>query len=130
MLETVREFALEQLAASGEEAEVHGAHAAYFLALAERAAPLLSWRQQQTWLERLQVEHANLRVALARLEQTGDVNTRCGWPRALWRFWHRRGYWQEGRGWLVRLLALAKAVDDVELTVRAMALTGAGWLAH
>ena len=35
-----------------------------------------------------------------------------------------------GAGWLVRLLALPEAVDDVELTVRAMALTGAGWLAH
>src|SRR5829696_7338996 len=130
MLETVREFALEQLAASSEEAAAHSAHAAYFLALAERAAPLLSGEQQQAWLERLQVEHANLRVALARSEHTGDVNSALRLAGALWRFWHRRGYWQEGRGWLVRLLALAEAVDDVELTVRAMALAGAGWLAH
>jgi predicted ATPase/DNA-binding CsgD family transcriptional regulator len=130
MLETVREFALEQLAATGEEVAVHSAHAAYFLALAERAAPLLSGEQQHAWLERLQVEHANLRVALARSEQTGDVNSALRMAAALWRFWQRRGYWQEGRGWLVRLLALPEAVDDVELTVRAMALTGAGWLAH
>jgi predicted ATPase/DNA-binding CsgD family transcriptional regulator len=130
MLETVREFALEQLAASGEEAAVHSAHAAYFLALAERAAPLLSTEHQQVWLERLRVEYANLRVVLARSEQTGDVNSALRLTAALWPFWHRRGYWEEGRGWLVRLLALAAPVDDVELTVRAMALTGAGWLAH
>jgi predicted ATPase/DNA-binding CsgD family transcriptional regulator len=128
MLETVREFALEQLATSGGAAQ--GAHAAYFLALAERAAPLLSTEHQQAWLARLQGEHANLRVALAWSEQTGDVNSGLRLAAALWRFWLRRGYWREGRGWLVRLLALAEAVDDVELTVRAMALTGAGWLAH
>jgi predicted ATPase/DNA-binding CsgD family transcriptional regulator len=130
MLETVREFALEQLAASGEEAAVHSAHAAYFLALAERAAPLLAGEQQQAWLGHLQVEHANLRVALARSEHTGDVNGALRLAAALWPFWHRRGYWEEGRGWLARLLALAAPVDDVERTVRAMALTGAGWLAH
>jgi predicted ATPase/DNA-binding CsgD family transcriptional regulator len=130
MLETVREFALEQLAASGDEAAIHSAHATYFLSLAERAAPQLSGEQQQAWLERLQIEHANLRVVLARSEQTGDVNSALRLTAALWPFWHRRGYWREGRGWLVRLLTLAEAVDDVELTVRAMALTGAGWLAH
>jgi predicted ATPase len=130
MLETVREFALEQLAASGEEEAVHNAHAAYFLALAERAAPLLHGAQQQEWLERLQVEHANLRIVLARSEESGDVTSALRLAAALWRFWHRRGYWREGRGWLVRLLALSEAVADVELTVRATALTGAGWLAH
>ena len=130
MLETVREFALEQLALSGEEEEIQAAHTTYFLALAERAAPLLSTEHQQVWLERLRVEYANLRVALARSEQTGDVNSALRLTAALWPFWHRRGYWEEGRGWLARLLALAAPVDDVELTIRAMALTGAGWLAH
>ena len=130
MLETVREFALEQLATSGEAVAVQGAHAAYFLALAERAAPLLSTEHQQVWLERLRAEYANLRVVLARLEQMGDVNSALRLAAALWRFWLRRGYWEEGRSWLVRLLTLAEAGDDVELTVRAMALSGAGWLAH
>ena len=130
MLETVREFALEQLAISGEEDEIQSAHAAYFLALAERAAPQLYTEQQQAWLERLQAEHANLRVVLVRSEQRGNVDRALRLTAALWRFWHRRGYWQEGRSWLTRLLKLAEAGDDVELTVRAMALAGAGWLAH
>jgi predicted ATPase len=100
MLETVREFALAQLAASGEEESLRDAHAAYFLDLAERAAPLLHGKGQQRWLERLQAEQANLRLALARWERRGDVSAALRMAAALWRFWHRRGYWEEGRGWL------------------------------
>ena len=130
MLETVREFALDQLVRSGKEAAIHHAHAAYFLALAERAAPQLSTKHEQAWLERLHAEHANLRVVLARSEQRGDVDGALRLAAALWRFWHRRGYWEEGRGWLVRLLTHAMSVDDVAPTTWAAALTGAGWLAH
>ncbi len=130
MLETVREFALEHLVTSGELTAVQDAHAAYFLALAERAAPQLSTEHQQTWLKRLQAEQANLRIVLARSEWGGDVNAALRLTAALWRFWHRRGYWEEGRGWLTRLLERAEAVDEVDLATRARALTGAGWLAH
>jgi non-specific serine/threonine protein kinase len=130
MLETVREFALEQLVASGDEEAVQGAHAAYFLDLAERAAPQLRTELQQAWLARLQAEHANLREVLARAEQSGDVTYALRLAAALWRFWHRRGYWAEGLSWLNRLLALAASVDDVDVPTRARALTGAGWLAH
>jgi predicted ATPase/DNA-binding CsgD family transcriptional regulator len=130
MLETVREFALEQLVASGEEEVVQDAHEAYFLALAERAAPQLHTEHQQAWLERLQLEHANLREVLVRAEQSGNVCCALRLAAALWRFWHRRGYWAEGLSWLNRLLALAAPVDDMDLATRARALTGAGWLAH
>ena len=130
MLETVREFALEKLVASGDEEAVQDAHATYFLALAERAAPLLHTEQQQEWLTRLQTEHANLREVLARSEQRHDVACALRLAAALWRFWHRRGFWAEGLSWLNRLLALAVPLDDVDLATRAKALTGAGWLAH
>jgi predicted ATPase/DNA-binding CsgD family transcriptional regulator len=130
MLEMVREFALEQLETSGEAATVHGAHAAYYLALAERAAPLLHTEHQQAWLERLQVEHANLRDVLARAEQSGNICCALRLAAALWRFWHRRGYWAEGLSWLNRLLTLSAATGDVDPATRAKALTGAGWLAH
>jgi predicted ATPase/DNA-binding CsgD family transcriptional regulator len=130
MLETIREFALEQLLASGEATAVEAAHTAYFLTLAERAAPQLYTEQQQTWLERLQSEHANLRIVLARSERNGDVECALRLAAALWRFWHRRGYWEEGRNWLVRLLTHARHRDDVGPTTWAAALTGVGWLAH
>jgi DNA-binding CsgD family transcriptional regulator/tetratricopeptide (TPR) repeat protein len=130
MLETVREFALEQLAASWEAADVHAAHAAYFLALAERAAAELHSERQRTWLDRLQAEHANLRSVLVWSEQRGDVNGALRMAVALWRFWQQRGYWDEGRRWLVRLLTHGPAGDTLEPTIWAEALTGAVWLAH
>src|SRR5215213_461795 len=130
MLETVREFALEQLETSGEATTVQAAHQSYFLALAERAAPQLHTEHQQAWLSRLQIEHANLREVLARAAQSGNVCCALRLAAALWRFWHRRGYWAEGLSWLNRLLALASRIDDADLATRARALTGAGWLAH
>ena len=130
MLETVREFALEHLAASGEELVIHDAHAAYFLALAERAALQFHTERQQLWQDRLEAEHANLRSVLTWLEQRGDVDRALRLSVALWRFWQRRGYWEEGRGWLIRLLNLAATSDAVEPATWAAALTGAVWLAH
>jgi predicted ATPase len=130
MLETVREFALEQLVAGGEDATAQNAHSAYFLALAEQAAPRLYTEQQQAWLERLQVEHANLREVLARGQQGRDMALALRLAASLWRFWHRRGYWAEGLGWLHRLLTLAAAAEEIDPGARSSALAGAGWLAH
>jgi len=74
MLETVREFALEQLVESGEDDAVRAAHAAYFLALAELAAPQLYTEHQQMWLERLHAEQANLRLVLAWSEKNSGAS--------------------------------------------------------
>lgn len=130
MLETVREFAIEQLAAHAESAAVHDAHAEYFLALAERAAPRLQSEQQEQWLERLQIEHANFREVLVRAEQRQDSDCALCLAAALWRFWHRRGYWAEGLGWLTQLLSQTSSTARPDLRVRARALTAAAWLAH
>jgi predicted ATPase/DNA-binding CsgD family transcriptional regulator len=130
LLATVREFALEQLAARGEADAIQAAHAAYFLALAERTAPLLRTERQQAGLARLQAEQPNLRAALAWSAEAGDIETALRLVAALWRFWHRRGLWEEGRGWLTRVLGLAAACPDADPVARARALLGAGWLAH
>jgi predicted ATPase/DNA-binding XRE family transcriptional regulator len=126
MLETVREFALERLEASGAAQDLCRAHAAYFLALAERVAPELSGPDQARWLDLLETEHDNLRAALAwGLEQPGDFALRLAG--ALWGFWLIRGHLHEGRTWLERGLERA---PDAPPGVVAKALDSAGVFAH
>jgi predicted ATPase/DNA-binding CsgD family transcriptional regulator len=114
MLETIRDYGLEQLAASGDEALVRGAHAAWYLDLAEQAAPFWYTGEQGWWAARLDAEHDNLRAALVWLAQTGDTATGvrlAGW--LAW-FWFYRNHWAEGRGWLERALAWSAGTRTIE----------------
>ena len=109
MLETIREYAAERLAASGEAESAVQAHAAYFLAFAERwqAEPSLPGDRRR--LDRLDAEHANLRAALGWLAETGaeaDVARLAG---ALAWFWFIRGYLRDGLTWLGRVRTPAAA---------------------
>jgi non-specific serine/threonine protein kinase len=126
MLETVREFGLERLAASGEEAAVRQAHAAHCLALAETAQPKLTGPEQGVWLARLDAEYPNLRAALKWLHASGDAERGLRLAVALSWFWGVRGSLGEGRDWLERGLAGDGAVSPA---VRARALNEAGRLA-
>jgi DNA-binding CsgD family transcriptional regulator len=103
MLETIREYAVERLAASGEAEATHRVHAAWFLDLAERAQPELTKPNAGAWLDRLDREDNNLRVALAWLE-LDDLPGFLRLAAALGRFWDYRGQLTEGRGWLARAL--------------------------
>jgi predicted ATPase/class 3 adenylate cyclase/tRNA A-37 threonylcarbamoyl transferase component Bud32 len=129
MLETIREYGLEVLAASGEEEMARQAHAAYYLALAEEAEPEYGGPQQVVWLERLEREHDNLRAALgwsvgsAEVEQRKEIALRL--VGALVHFWAVRGHISEGYTWLERGLANS---DTVPSFVHINALSGAGWL--
>jgi predicted ATPase/class 3 adenylate cyclase/DNA-binding CsgD family transcriptional regulator len=112
MLETIREYALEALEMSGEMEDTRRAHAAYYLRLAEEAAPELIGPQQTVWLERLEREHENLRAALqCALNQAGDEEARPSHEMALRLsaalrlFWFGRGHLSEGRTFLERALA-------------------------
>ncbi|HSH77284.1 MAG TPA: tetratricopeptide repeat protein, partial [Herpetosiphonaceae bacterium] len=110
-LETVREFAVEQLEASGEAVELRRRHAQYFVSLAEMAARELPRNTQQvSAFARLQVEHDNLRAALqwALDQQEAELAARLG--AALGEFWIRRGNLAEGRRWLEA--ALTSCADD------------------
>jgi predicted ATPase/DNA-binding CsgD family transcriptional regulator len=130
MLETVREFALEQLAESGEEPVVRERHASAFLALAERAEPELMMARQLMWFTRLAEEQDNLRASLTWFHEVGGTRQELRLAGALSRFWLRHGDWQEGRTRLEAVLGLPAARDAAVLAERAKALTGAGWLAH
>ena len=106
MLETIREYGLERLAASGDAEAVNDGHARFYLNLAEEAAPKLTGPRQQEWLQRLEREQDNMRVAL-RWTQERDLVSALRIASALYRFWETRGYAVEGRRWLDGLLARA-----------------------
>jgi non-specific serine/threonine protein kinase len=122
---------MEQLAASGELPLAQDAHAVYYANEAEAAARALTGADQRVWLDRLEHDHANMRVALrwARDSQNHPLALRLA--AALWRFWYVHGYLSEGRGWLTSLLSQTAGIrgDDALLTARARALAGAATLA-
>jgi predicted ATPase len=129
MLETIREYATEQLAASGEEEALQERHAQYFLRLAEEAEPhLYRPAERDSWLERLEPEDANLRVALAWCQASQDrVETGLRLAGALTWYWFFRGSPHEGRTWLEAMLARSASSD--RNVARCKALYGAGLLA-
>lgn len=131
MLETIREYGLECLAASGEANAVAAAHARYYVGLAEQAEPQLTGRTQRAWLQRLDLEHDNLRAALRWSLDHGRADLALRLSGSLWRFWLGRGFLSEGRSWLEASfepkLRLAEPVPE-QLVARA--LNAAGVLAH
>lgn len=134
MLETIREYGLEQLAASGELPQAQDAHASYYVELAEEAARALTGAEQGAWLERLEREHDNMRVALRWARDSHDDLLALRLAAALWRFWYVHGYLSEGRTWLTRLLeqtarAQRNGASGALQVARARALAGAATLA-
>lgn len=128
MLETIREYGLECLTASGEMEVIRRAHALYYLALAEAAEPELIGTNEKSWLERLEQGHQNLRAALdwaAECRSEGaEIALRLAG--ALWRFWWVRGHLSEGRNFLERALNRSETVKP---SLRAKALNATGMLA-
>ncbi|MFL5734618.1 MAG: tetratricopeptide repeat protein [Chloroflexia bacterium] len=129
MLETIREYGLDQLEESGEKDAVAERHAAYYLDLAERAEPELRGPRQAAWLDALEVERDNLRAALRRLEETGAASDALRMAGLLGWFWFRRGYISEGRERLSGALTRAEAAGLGRTAAMAKALAAAGRLA-
>ncbi|HMA34200.1 MAG TPA: tetratricopeptide repeat protein, partial [Chloroflexia bacterium] len=127
MLETIHEYAREQLATRGELDTVRQQHAAYYLALAEQAEPELTGPQQRAWLNRLEDAHGNFRAALAWALEQGQAELALRLGGALRRLWDKHGHLSEGRRWLVAALALDRQAAPA---ARAKALNGAGSLAR
>jgi predicted ATPase len=129
MLESVREFGRERQAASGETSAARAAHAHWYQQLAAQAAAELIGPRQREWLVRLDLEHANLRLALDWLESEDDIGPALTLAADLMLFWWYRGLYAEGRARLSALLALpaarrdprawAAAMDSLGLLVRA-----------
>src|SRR5206468_4300698 len=133
-----RQYAWEQLSATGDVPELRDRHLDWHLDFAERARAELLGPDQKEWLDRLDTEHDNLRAAL-QWSQTGvrDGSSALQLGVALWRFWYVRGYLSEGRRWLAAALDLGQDsyADSRDghaqpPSLRARALYGAGVLAR
>ncbi|HEY6146150.1 MAG TPA: tetratricopeptide repeat protein, partial [Thermoanaerobaculia bacterium] len=135
LLETIREYALERLASSGEAPPTRRAHAAYCVVLAEdeaadRAAGIglaggpSGAAESPGWLDRLEREHDNFRAALAWAIETGQADWGLRLGVALFQFWEEREYLTQGREWLRALLKLPGAAERNRLRARALFAAG------
>ena len=139
MLHVVREFAVEQLEASGEAEAMRRAHAHYVLAFAEEAEPGLRGPDDAMWMKRVEREVGDVRAALewARSAREAELGLRLA--TALWRFWFEAGYLSEGQQSVETLLALSgessassapsPPASVIPTWLRARALTTSGMLA-
>jgi predicted ATPase/Tfp pilus assembly protein PilF len=115
MLETIREFASERLDELADSQLLRDRHAAWYVALGERARPELRARGAREWLDRLDAEHANVRASLDHLLESGDADGALRLSGAIWLYWQTRGHWTEGRRFLAAAVAFGEGLDPERL---------------
>jgi predicted ATPase len=120
MLQVIREYAAEKLAASPDGGPVAGRHAAHVLEFVERAEPQLLRADLRRWQRRLRREQENLRIALRWAIEHREATAGQRMAGALWRYWHYWGELREARQWLESVLEL----PDGAAAARATALIG------
>jgi predicted ATPase/DNA-binding SARP family transcriptional activator len=126
MLETIREYAAERLAQSGETDTVEPRFAAWALQFAEKAEPKLYGPEQQAWFAGIDAEYDNLRAALAWMRGQGSGASALRLAGALGWFWFRRGRFSEGQHWLE--LSRSTAGRETAPVIRARAAYYLGWI--
>jgi non-specific serine/threonine protein kinase len=128
MLESMRAFGREQLAAQGEADAAGAAHARYFLAFAEALHPnrIAPRERVDERVQRLEAELGNVRAALTWFAEHGETEELLRMAAALAAFWHLRTHFREGRHWLE--FALSRTTDTSTLA-RGKALAGLALLA-
>ncbi len=129
MLETIREYARERLAMSGEEETIRLQHTAYFLALVEAARPAILVGDA-TWSKRLMLEQHNLQAALRRAHEMSDVETVLQFCATLYTFWNYCGDLIEANRQLEAALAMPRTEQTPShMAAEADTLNGAGYMA-
>ena len=126
LLETIRQYAAARLLESGQFHRVCTRHAKTYLDLVTGAAPHLITRERPQWVQRLNRELDNIRVALT-CTRDGDVPTHLRFLGSMGWFWYSSGHWSEGRKWLEGAIALD--APEAARHDRARVLFGAGVLA-
>jgi predicted ATPase len=128
LLDSIREFAQENLAAAGEEASITERHARWFAGLAEQAAPELLKKSQAQWLDRITADADNLRAAIQWAAERSDTELALRLTASLWRFTEIKGFYRDGSDRLRFVLAMPGGEDFPAL--RSKALSGLGVLAY
>ncbi len=111
LLEPIREFALERLAAGGDDERVRERHARAYRDLAVRLEADIAGPGQRAILDRLELEHANLREAIEWADTHADADLALGTAIAVWRFWQKRGHLREARTRMTALLGRSWFAD-------------------
>jgi predicted ATPase len=124
MLETIREFGLEKLEASGGTEEARQAHARWCLNFLKQDH--FNASDEREWYDRIETEHDNIRAALGWVIQRGEAETALHLVSRLVRFWETRGYYGEGLAWAERARALQ---GEIPLLLRASGCNAVGELA-
>ncbi len=125
LLETVRQYGNDRLVESGESDRLRTRHLDFSLKQAE-AVQDLTGPAVDAWIQRMEIEHDNMRAALEWSSTSGAMGTTLRLAVALSTFWNRHSYWTEGRKWLELVLA---SMSGASPSLRAEALQGAGMLA-
>ena len=128
LLDTIRAFAAERLEADGEVERIRGRHRDWFVALVDRAASELAGADQRRWLDRLELEHDDIRAILDRAVAAPDPPVAIGVAFSMWRFWQKHGHLAEARRRLEAMEAAPWSHDDPRLRARLVeALGGTCW---
>ena len=125
LLETVRQYAYEQLLAAEDASPTLAQHTDHYLRLVEGIEPRINTSDRQTWLAVLEREHSNLRIVLERRSRDAPQDRVSRLASALFWFWFHQGHWREGRTFLSAVIAR----DHRPTPSRARALLGDGVLA-
>jgi predicted ATPase/class 3 adenylate cyclase len=128
LLQTIRSFALGRLADDGRETRIRRGHADAYLALALRAAPHLPGAEQPAWLDRLALDHANLRAATQWAIEAGETELALQLVAAQWRYWQLDGHLNLGRDLTNAALAMPGA--EAPTAGRLAAIAAAGGIAY
>ena len=128
LLGTIQAFGVGRLSASGDERATRRLHALAYLDLAEAAARNLPGPDQPRWLDRLALDHANLRAALRWAIDTGETDIALRFLPALWRFWQLEGHLHEGRSLADAALSMPGA--DAPSALRLAAVAAGGNIAY
>jgi predicted ATPase/DNA-binding CsgD family transcriptional regulator len=128
MLEPIREFGLERLSAHGEQVTARDAHAVWYLHMARESEPAIEGPDQVVLLNRLELEHGNIRAALSWLTKQERIEEALDLAGSIWLFLSIRGLYAEGRQWYEALLVHSMGMGRT--VPRAKVLFGLGTIAH